>query len=277
LSAPSGSERMAASVLSPVKPGLLSDDFELFQLVEKKAQEASDAHLHKLPVTTDEHPTPARFEKHPDSEADHEREAAAAAEALQNPLSPSDAFYQNLSEDSELDMIKRLRDAKAPFSERLRSTVERWTSRVDGRGQSEALTILRIHPGTVSVSTATQNLKTVVESVIPFMLKQPVSSLLLRHASAVAADIHAEALKPHLRFVLINVRETEMPASEGLYTEAPGAIGKPLACYACVSAQVIDDEFLCVTTKVHYGSKSGLCLLWRTTLYKAELRGGSDL
>lgn len=274
-SGPTGSERMAASVLSPVKPGLLSDDYELFHLVEKKATEASDAHLHKLPVTTDVH-TPSRFEKHPDSEADHEREAAAEEEALQNPLSPSDAFYQNLSEDSELDMIKRLRDAKAPFSERLRSTLERWTSRVDNRGQSEALTLLRMHADTVSVSTTTQTMKTVVESVIPFMLKQPVSSLLLRHAASVATDIHAEALKPHLSFVLINVRETEMPASEGLYSDAPGTIGKPLACYACVSAQVIDDEFLCVTTKVHYGSKSGLCLLWRTTLYKAELRSGSD-
>lgn len=272
---PSGSERMAASVLSPVKPGLLSDDYELFQLVEKKSAEASNAHLHKLPVTTDVH-VPSRFEKHPDSEADHEREAAAAEEALQNPLSPSDAFYQNLSEDSELDMIKRLRDAKAPFSERLRTTLERWTSRSDGRGQSEALTLLRMHADTVSVSTTTQHMKTVVESVIPFMIKQPVSSLLLRHASAVAADIHAEALKPHLSFVLINVRETEMPAAEGLYSEEPGMAGKPLACYACVSAQVIDDEFLCVTTKVHYGSKSGLCLLWRTTLYKAELRSGSD-
>ena len=275
-SGPSGSERMAASVLSPVKPGLLSDDYELFQLVEKKAAEASDAHLHKLPVTTDVHTHPSRFEKHPDSEADHEKEAAAEAEALQNPLSPSDAFYQNLSEDSELDMIKRLRDAKAPFGERLRSTLERWTSRVDNRGQSEALTLLRMHPDTVSVSTTTQTMKTVVESVIPFMLKQPVSSILLRHASAVAADIHAEALKPHLSFVLINARETEMPAAEGLYSDAPNMVGKPLACYACVNAQVIDDEFLCVTTKVHYGSKSGLCLLWRTTLYKAELRSGSD-
>ena len=263
---------MSASVLSPVKPGLLSDDFELYQLVQRKAQEA----VHVPPPSSPERDHhPARFEKLPDSEADLEQEAAAAEAAQQNPLSPADAFYKNLSEDSELDMIKRLRDARAPFGERLRSTVDRWMSVADGRGQHETIALLRIHAGTVSVGTTTQNLRTVVESCIPFILRQPLSSQLLRHAAAIASDVHAEALKPHLSFALIHARETEMPASEGLFSEQ--LVGKPLACYACVSAQVVDDEFLCVTTKVHYGAKSGLCLLWRTTLYKAELRdGGGD-
>eukprot|EP00758_Cryptobia_borreli_P014823 Tbor_TRINITY_DN5963_c0_g3::TRINITY_DN5963_c0_g3_i1::g.19294::m.19294 len=169
---------------------------------------------------------------------------------------------------SEFETLKIMRDKMAgTFDERLRATLREWKQR--NYDNYAFLRDVRIDSSSVSTNSSTAHLKTIVETNAPFIMRHPISPFHLRHTAGLVTSIHVEAFRPNLRCSLINVREMEMPCVTDIIANTHGDTVHDFTARA--GAQVVDDEFILVTCKLHTGGPAGLTVLWRTSLFKADV------